>query len=116
VREREREAITNLQHLGKLKLLWPARTRQQMQRWQGLLAEVVHLLKLLSSTGSCPANTEAVAAAVTSGARQPGSSKATGLLHGVPQDDRERQAAWRDLSSSVSRLLTLLDKEVGRGA
>lgn len=114
---REQEAIKNLQHLTNLRLLHPPRARQQIQRWQELLSETVALLKLLSSSSSTPSNTAAAAAAVVQAqGLQPQSSQAkvTGLLHGVPQDDKQRQQVWRELSGHVHRLLVLLDEEVCR--
>lgn len=116
--DRENEAIRNLQHLTNLRLLHPPRTLEQIKRWQGLLSETVALLKLLSATSSTPSNTAAAAAAVlkAQGLQPQGSqAKPTGLLHGVPSDDKQRREAWRALSGHVHRLLVLLDKEVRAG-
>jgi hypothetical protein len=114
--DREREATVNLTHLADLKLLHPPRTRQQIERWQELLSETIALLKLLSSSKTCPSNTAAAAAAVVGarGLQMPqDSAQLEGLLHGVPREDRDRRAAWRKLSGHMDRLLVLLDKEVG---
>lgn len=112
---REREAISNLQHLTALKLLYPPRSREQIQRWQALMGEAVALLRLLSSAKTTPSNTAEAAAAVVGAQGLPAAAskaKPEGLLHGVPQDDRKRREVWRELSSCVHRLLVLLDKEV----
>jgi hypothetical protein len=120
---REREAIANLQHLTNLKLLHPPRAREQIQRWQALLTEVVALLRLLSTSSSMPSNTAEAAAAVvtshglaqsagTAAAAAAQGKKPEGLLHGVPQDEKKRREVWRALSGHVHRMLVLLDKEV----
>jgi hypothetical protein len=117
---RELEAIANLQHLINLKLLHPPRAREQIERWQALLAETVNLLRLLSTSSNIPSNTsEAAAAVVAAHGVAPAAAAATaqakkpqGLLHGVPVEDRERREVWRALSGHVHRMLKLLNKEV----
>lgn len=114
--DREHEAIANLQHLTNLKLLHPPRAREQIQRWQELLSETVALLKLLSSADCTPSNTAAASAALlqAQGLEPPSAqAKVSGLLHGVPQDERTQRQVWRQLSNHIHRLLVLLDREVG---